>query len=115
MVVSLAILLHVVEFGFHAGKIWFLSAIIDVGNIVGAREFSGMDYIYDSAETFTGLDVGDLKVTGGLRLIATLEPLNGLVLTAWTGAFTSWAMQHYWNEENPKEAASLTIPRRQPA
>jgi hypothetical protein len=56
-----------------------------------------MDYFYYSAETFTALGSGDLSATGGLRLIASIEPLNGLVLIAWTGAFTYWAMGHYWN------------------
>ena len=97
VVVSAAILLHVIEIGLYAVVIWLLNVVVDVGDIVGAREFYGMDYFYYSAETFTALGSGDLSATGGLRLIASLEPLNGLVLIAWTGAFTYWAMEHYWN------------------
>ncbi len=97
IVVSSAILLHVIEIGFYAIAIWMLNIVVNVGDLVGAREFSGMDYFYYSAETFTALGSGDLSTTGGLRLIASLEPLNGLVLIAWTGAFTYWAMGHYWN------------------
>ena len=102
IVVSSAILLHLVEIGFYAIIIWALNVVIDVGDIVGAREFSGMDYFYYSAETFTALGTGDLSATGGLRLIASIEPLNGLVLIAWTGAFTYWAMEHYWNVKTRK-------------
>ena len=96
IVVSAAVLLHLAEIGFYAFVMWLLNAVIDVGDIVGAREFSSMDYFYYSAETFTALGSGDLSATGGLRLIASIEPLNGLVLIAWTGAFTYWAMGHYW-------------------
>jgi len=96
-VVSAAILLHMLEVGLYASAIWFLNVVVDVGDIVGAREFSAMDYFYYSAETFTALGSGNLSATGGLRLIASLEPLNGLVLIAWTGAFTYWAMEHYWH------------------
>jgi hypothetical protein len=97
IVVFSAIFLHVIEIGFYAIAIWVLNIVIDVGDVVGAREFSGMDYFYYSAETFTALGSGDLSATGGLRLMASIEPLNGLVLIAWTGAFTYWAMGNYWN------------------
>lgn len=97
IVVSSAIFLHVIEIGFYAIAIWILNIAVDAGDLVGAREFSGMDYFYYSAETFTALGSGDLSTTGGLRLIASIEPLNGLVLIAWTGAFTYWAMEHYWS------------------
>ena len=96
MIVSSVFVLHIIEISFYAVAIWFLNVIIDIGDIVGAREFSGMDYFYYSAETFTALGSGDLTATQGLRLIAAIEPLNGLVLIAWTGAFTYWAMEHYW-------------------
>ena len=97
IVVFSAIFLHVIEIGFYAIAIWILNIVVDVGDLVGAREFSAMDYFYYSAETFTALGSGDLSTTGGLRLMASIEPLNGLVLIAWTGAFTYWAMGHYWN------------------
>jgi len=106
IVVSAAIFLHMLEIGLYASVIWLLNVIVDVGDIVGAREFSAMDYFYYSAETFTALGSGDLSATGGLRLIASLEPLNGLVLIAWTGAFTYWAMEHYWHG---KQATGVLI------
>lgn len=99
--VLLILVLHIIEIGMFAAAIWFLNFVVDIGEIVGAREFSAMDYFYYSAETFTALGSGDLTVTGGLRLIAAIEPLNGLVLIAWTGAFTYWAMEHYWTVGKP--------------
>ena len=100
-VVSSALCLHIIEIGLYSVVIWFLNAVVNAGDIVGAREFYGMDYFYYSAETFTGLGAGDLSATGGLRLLASLEPLNGLVLIAWTGAFTYWTMEYYWNAKLP--------------
>lgn len=102
IVVSAAILLHMLEIGFYAAVIWMLNIVVDVGDIVGAREFSAMDYFYYSAQTFTSLGSGDLSATEGLRLIASIEPLNGLVLIAWTGAFTYWTMEHYWSVKKSK-------------
>jgi Ion channel len=96
--VSAALVLHIVEICIYAFAIWFLNIVADVGDIVGAREFSAMDYFYYSAETFTGLGSGDLSATSALRLVAAIEPLNGLVLIAWTGAFTYWAMEHFWSK-----------------
>jgi Ion channel len=103
IVVSSAILLHLAEIGFYAIAIWVLNVVVDVGDIVGAREFSGMDYFYYSAETFTALGSGDLSATGGLRFVASIEPLNGLVLIAWTGAFTYWVMEYYWSAKRGRE------------
>ncbi|MEP7173746.1 MAG: ion channel [Aestuariivirga sp.] len=114
IVVSFAILLHVIEIGFYAIAIWILNIVVNVGDLVGAREFSGMDYFYYSAETFTALGSGDLSTTGGLRLIASLEPLNGLVLIAWTGAFTYWAMGHYWNGKTTNGAKGASADRPPP-
>jgi hypothetical protein len=109
IVVSSAILLHMLEIGLYAAITWLLNVVVDVGDIVGAREFSAMDYFYYSAETFAALGSGDLSATGGLRLIASLEPLNGLVLIAWTGAFTYWAMEHYWSGRQARGTLKKTL------
>ena len=70
IVVTTAIFLYITEILFYAGTIWFLDSIVNAGDIVGARDFSGMDYVYYSAETSTGLGFGDLSATGGLRILA---------------------------------------------
>lgn len=89
--------LHIAEIALYAVVLWFLNDIIDAGDFSGNREFSPMDYFYYSAETFTALGSGDLTVTSGLRLVSAIEALNGLVLVAWSGAFTYWVMEHRWN------------------
>ena len=104
LIVPSAILPHVAEIGCYAMVTWLLNVVVDVGDLVGAREFPGMDYFHYPVETFTALGSGDLSATGGSRLIASIEPLNGLVLIAWTGAFTYWAMGHYWSLETTKSA-----------
>jgi Ion channel len=95
-VVASVVLLHVLEIGLFGLAIWVLNVVIDVGDIVGTRDFTAFDYFYYSAETFTALGTGDINATGGLRLIATFEPLVGLTLIAWSGAFTYWVMEHLW-------------------
>jgi hypothetical protein len=33
---------------------------------------------------------------GPLRLLASFEPLNGLILIAWSGSFTYLEVQRHW-------------------
>ena len=92
--------LHLAEIVLYGVVLWFLHVVVKVGMFGGNREFNPIDYFYYSAETFTALGSGDMTVTAGLRLVSAMEALNGLVLIAWSGAFTYWVMEHRWNGAN---------------
>jgi len=90
-------LIHVVEIGLYALVYWFADRIFGIGGFAGARELGSFDYFYFSAETFTTLGLGDIYPIGPLRLIASIEPINGLLLLGWSTSFTFYEMQRYWS------------------
>ncbi len=91
------ILLHLVEIALYGIAYWFGDVVVNVGDFVG-RAVGFVDYVYFSAETFTTLGLGDIYPNGALRLIASIESLNGLLLLGWSASFTYLAMQKYWSE-----------------
>jgi succinate dehydrogenase hydrophobic anchor subunit len=50
-------------------------------------------YIYFSATTYSSLGVGDVFPTDGLRFLAGMEAINGLILITWSAAFTYFSIQ----------------------
>ena len=74
----------------------YLGHTLGLGALVGASHPHATQYFYLSAETFTTLGLGDIYPTGDLRLIASLEPLIGMLLIGWSGSYTYLAVQRYW-------------------
>ncbi len=66
------------------------------GTITGDPDLRLMDCIYFSFVTYTSLGYGDLTPVGGLRFLAGLEALTGLVCIAWTASFLFYEMERYW-------------------
>jgi hypothetical protein len=98
LIVLLTLLLHVGEILCYGSAFLVADRFLSIGALESTRAIGFLDYFYFSAETFTAVGYGDILVTGDLRLIASIEPLNGLTLISWSGAFTFLAMQKYWNE-----------------
>ena len=61
--------------------------ILGVGGFAGGRTMSPFSYFYFAAETYSSLGYGDISPVGALRLIASIGPLNGILLLAWSGSF----------------------------
>jgi hypothetical protein len=89
-------LIHIVEISIYAVGFWFADIVVDIGNFAGAHRTVLLDYFYFSAEAFSTLGLGDIYPVGPLRLIASVEPINGLVLIGWSTSFTFLSMQRYW-------------------
>ena len=86
-VIIALIVTHIMEIGLYAAGSVFastlgLGALTAEANIIGPLE-----HFYFSAETFSTLGYGDIVPMGEVRLIASIEPLNGLMLLAWSGSF----------------------------
>lgn len=99
------ILAHVLEAGLFAvgygvGERW-----LHLGAFVGAP-VSVSQLFFFSIETFTTQGVGDVYPVGALRLIASLEPLAGLILIGWSGSFTFLAMGLDWPIESRTKGSS---------
>jgi Ion channel len=96
-VVLQCLCLHLLEIGLYSLAYFICDRFFDVGDMTHGQQFTVMDYLYYSAETFTALGYGDIVPTGNLRFLAAVEPLNGLTLLSWSGAFTFFIMQRYWD------------------
>ncbi len=97
VVVLQTLVLHVIEIGLYGVALLLADRYLSVGHLQSTHHIGLLDYFYFSAETFTAVGYGDIIVSGDLRLIASIEPLNGLMLISWSGAFTFLAMQRYWS------------------
>jgi hypothetical protein len=88
--------LHLAEIGLYAGAFVLAADVLRLGRLAGDVDGTGLKYLYFSAETFTTLGFGDIVPEGPLRLLASFEPLNGLILIAWSGSFTYLEVQRHW-------------------
>jgi hypothetical protein len=95
------VLAHVIEIGLYAVALWYAHRVLGIGGFTGASVVDASSYFYFSAETFTSLGMGDLFATGPLRLIASLEVLNGLILIGWSTSFAFLAMSRLWELHQP--------------
>lgn len=86
---------HLVEILVYALAM-YLGHRLGLGALVGETQPRPAQYFYLSAETFTTLGLGDIYPTGDLRLIASIEPLIGMLLIGWSGSYTYLAVQRYW-------------------
>ncbi len=81
------IAIHVAEIALYAFIYGAGSGFLQLGSLVGERAVTSLDFFYFAAETYSTLGYGDILPTGQLRVIASIEPLNGLMLLAWSGSF----------------------------
>ncbi len=99
--------LHLIEIALYSGATWLLSDILHLGALRGDVDGSDLELLYFSAETFTSLGFGDILPSGPLRLLASFEPLNGLLLLGWSASFIHLEVDRYW-----RLARISTIPPR---
>lgn len=93
------IVAHVLEAAVFAMGYWIGARVPGLGAFVGVSAMSASQLFFFSIETFTTQGVGDVYPVGALRLIASLEPLAGLILIGWSGSFTFLAMGLDWRIE----------------
>ncbi|PZR35825.1 ion channel [Caulobacter segnis] len=98
------IIAHVVEAGLFAVGYWVGDRLLNLGAFVGVSAMTASQLFFFSIETFTTQGVGDVYPVGALRLIASLEPLAGLILIGWSGSFTFLAMGLDWRLERKTKA-----------
>ena len=87
---------HMIEAGVFAIGYWLGADILHFGHFVGDMPNTAFQFYYYSLETYTTLSVGDLYPVGGLRVMASLEPLVGLILVGWSTSLTFMLMRRYW-------------------
>lgn len=94
--VGAAFLAHTVEVWIFAIAYFILGDHVGLGTLVGDRDNTFPELLYFSTVTYTSLGFGDVYPIGGLRLIAGVESLLGLVMIGWSGSFTYLSMQRFW-------------------
>lgn len=97
--------LHLVEIGLYSGAYAVAADLLHLGRLVGDVDGTSLEMLYFSAETFTTVGFGDLVPEGPLRLLASFEPLNGLILLGWSASFTYVEVQRYGTDEEDGRSA----------
>jgi hypothetical protein len=87
---------HLAGIALYAAGIALIEKL-GLGGIVGDLEGNALDYFYLSMTNYTTLGVGDLHPTGALRILSSVEALNGFVLIGWSASFTYLEMQRFWD------------------
>ena len=90
------LVLHLAEIGLYTTVIALATNVLHLGHLVGDVDGSRLELLYFSAETYTSLGFGDIIPTGPMRLIASFEPLNGLILLGWSASFLHLEVTRYW-------------------
>jgi hypothetical protein len=96
IVIGGAFVAHLLEISLYAVVFWSMQDHLGLGTVVGHLEGGALDFFYFSTANFTTLGVGDLHATGPMRIVASIQSLNGLVLIGWSASFTYLAMERFW-------------------
>jgi hypothetical protein len=78
---------HLADITLYAGAYAIGARVLALGHLRGSTGRAGLDFFYFAAETYSTLGYGDIVPEGALRLVASIEALNGMLLLAWSGAF----------------------------
>jgi hypothetical protein len=92
-------LIHFLEIMFYAVGYWLATDYWGIGEFSGLSAHTFTNFLYFSAEAYATLGLGDIYPIGDIRLLASIEALNGLLLLAWSGSFTYLAMQRLWSRK----------------
>lgn len=95
-------IIHIINIWLYAGAYFIVENYTDYGQLTGAVLATGLNYeafveaLYFSASTYTSLGFGDVTPSLHLRMLASAEVLNGLVMIGWTVSFTYLTMEKFW-------------------
>lgn len=89
---------HVLQIVLYAVVYWAASVRMGLGFLEGTLEGNFFDYLYFSGATFTTLGIGDIAMEGPIRLLVSVQSLNGLVLIGWSASFTYLSMERFWTD-----------------
>ena len=98
-VIVLIIITHCIEAIVFSVGYWLGADVFGIGRLSGMREHGAIAYIYFSLETFTTQSIGDIFPLGPLRLLASVQPLVGLILIGWSTSFTFLIMRRDWRSD----------------
>jgi hypothetical protein len=91
-----ALMAHIFEVIIFGYTYYLMHMQAGLGYLEGRFVINLSDCIYFSFTTYTTLGYGDIEPFGGIRFLAGVESLAGLVLITWTASFLFIEMQRYW-------------------
>lgn len=106
VVMSTIFATHIISIWLYAIAYYLILHYTNLGGFAGDSIDSGhygtdiFSVAYYSTVTYTSLGYGDIYPTGGLRFLAGIETLNGLVLVGWTVSYAFMAMLKFWRIKN---------------
>lgn len=90
------LLTHISEIWVFAIVFYVIGHVVPGSGLAGETGSSFLDYLYFSSASYTSLGIGDVYPMGRLRILSTTETLVGLLMIAWSAAFTYLYMQRHW-------------------
>jgi len=91
---------HSLEIWLFAAGIYFAKNILLIGSLTGAFEERPADYLYISVVTYASVGYGDIRPTGFIRTMCGFEALTGILMMAWSAAYTVSRLQELWAEDD---------------
>jgi hypothetical protein len=103
LIVMLAVFFaHTLEVWMYALAYYVVTDHLGIGSFGGTLENHFSDYLYFSTSTYSSLGYGDVYPLGGLRIMAGIETVAGLVMIGWSASFTYLAMEKFWGLHGPR-------------
>ena len=102
VVMAAVFLAHTLEVWMYAFTYYVLADHLGIGSFGGTLENHFSDYLYFSTSTYSSLGYGDVYPLGGLRIMAGIETVTGLVMIGWSASFTYLAMEKFWDLHGPR-------------
>jgi hypothetical protein len=87
---------HTISVFLYALVYWYLVRFFHYLPLEGVDVQGFFSYLYYSAVTYASLGLGDIYARGMLRLISSIEVVNGLTLISWSAMFTYFSVQKMW-------------------
>ena len=93
------IFLHLLEILVFAVGFMLMDGRPHMGYLAGL-EGGYLDYVYFSLVTYTTVGYGDIVPVGHIRFLTAVEALGGIVLIAWSAAYTFLKMRSIWGQDD---------------
>ena len=93
------IFLHLLEILIFAVAFMVMDGKPYMGYLKGL-EGGYLDYVYFSLVTYTTVGYGDIVPVGHMRFLTAVEALGGIVLIAWSAAYTFLKMRRLWGQDD---------------
>jgi len=97
-------------FAAHSLEIWMFAAgifisknYLGLGGLEGAFDETLADYLYISVVTYAAVGYGDIWPVGFVRIMCGFEALTGILMMAWSAAYTVFRLQEIWMEEDDRK------------